>query len=158
MRRTLLAVLLFPLVAAAQSIEPIELRPFTPDSYNAILDAHAGRPFLLAFWSVDCPPCYRELEMLGRAGAGRAFATVLVSTDGPDADERVREALGRFGLEHAEAWLFDGPPLPRRFAVDRTWYGELPRSYLFDAAHRRTAVTGVVGEEHLKELFLGSTD
>ena len=55
------------------------LRPFDAGSYRAIVEAHRDRPFMLGFWSLDCPPCHRELAELGplargpsgrRAGAG----------------------------------------------------------------------------------------
>ena len=38
-----------------------------------------------------------------------------------------------------------------RYAIDPAWGGELPRSYLFDAAHRRQAHSGLLDEAQLKD-------
>ncbi len=130
-----------------------ELRRFDSDSYQAIVEAHRGEPFLLVFWSLECPPCYKELQMLGEAGAGEAFAAVFVSTDGPAEEARITETMQRFGLERAESWVFDGNPPQLRFSIDRTWYGELPKSYLFDASHQRKAITGLLERAAIDPLL-----
>jgi hypothetical protein len=36
-------------------------------------------------------------------------------------------------------------------AIDPKWRGELPRTYLYDAQHRRVAISGVIDEEKLRE-------
>lgn len=115
-----------------------ELKPFESGSYQAILDAQGTKPFVLAFWSIDCPPCFAELKMFGELLPSRPFDLILVSTDGPGAAAEVMQALSRFGLATANAWLFAAPAERLRFEIDRTWYGELPRSYLFRAGHRET--------------------
>ena len=130
-----------------------ELRRFGTDSYQAVLEAHASEPFLLVFWSLECPPCYRELKKLGEMGAGKAFETVLVATDGPGHAPRIRETLKRFDLQQAEWSVFDGPRMKLRFSVDRQWYGELPRSYRFDADHRRRTFTGVLQPKEVAPLL-----
>lgn len=139
----LLAFLWFtPLTAA-------EIRPFTSGSYGKIVDARGDAPFLLAFWSIDCPPCYAELEMLGKHLAEQPFDLVLVSTDAPGAEAEVSRVLAKFGLADAENWIFAAAYERLRFEVDRTWYGELPRSYLFGPQGRKT-VTGTLEAETLQ--------
>jgi thiol-disulfide isomerase/thioredoxin len=133
-----LALLWWVAPASAQ-----ELRPFEGGTYQAILDAHGERPFVLVFWSIDCPPCYEELKMLGEQLQSIPFDLVLVSTDTTGSASEVRRLLTRFGLERAEAWKFSALPEQLRFEVDRTWYGELPRSYLFGTG-RREAVSGAL--------------
>ncbi|HEY9147600.1 MAG TPA: hypothetical protein VIQ22_01210 [Gammaproteobacteria bacterium] len=138
----LLASLWFaPLTAA-------EIRPFISGSYGEIVDARGDSRFLLAFWSIDCPPCYAELEMLGKRMAKRPFDLILVSTDSPGAEAEVGRVLANFGLTDAENWIFAAPDQRLRFEVDRTWYGELPRSYLFGPQGRET-VTGTLEVETL---------
>lgn len=144
---TFAAAMFLMLLAWKVTAAQIEVRPFTPMSYASILKEHQGKPFLLVFWSLECPPCYQELKLLGELGAGRAFPAVVVSTDGVDAANQIAEVLERFGLEGVDARVFDGAPMPIRFAIDRTWYGELPRSYFFDAAHQRKAVTGIIDRD-----------
>jgi hypothetical protein len=76
---------------------------------------------------------------------------VIVSTDTPAEAPEIRAALKRFGLERFDTWVFaDGVPERLRYAIDPAWRGELPRSYLFDAAHRREAHSGMLSEAQLK--------
>lgn len=150
MRRVCLAVL-FALAAASSFAG--ELRPFTADSLAAIQKQHAGRPFILTLWSLTCHHCTKELQMLGRlVRADRQLPLAIVSTDSPAEAREIKAALKRFGLARIDTWVFaDAVPERSRFAIDPAWRGELPRTYLFDAAHRRTAHSGLLDEARLKE-------
>lgn len=150
MRRLLLAMMVVagfagPAIAG-------ELRPFYADSLATIRESYAGRPFILAFWSLTCAHCARELQLFGKlTRAGRGLPLVIVSTDAPADEPAVRDALRRHGLDKADAWLFADPvPERLRYAVDPAWYGELPRTYFYDAKHRREAHSGVLDERRLK--------
>lgn len=75
----------------------------------------------------------------------------VVSTDTPEAAADIQAALQRFGLDKFDTWVFaDAVPERLRYAIDPAWRGELPRSYLFDAAHRREAHSGMLGEAQIK--------
>ena len=129
------ALLALALPAAAQ-----ELKPFTPESLAQITASHAGTPFVLAFWSLTCAHCQQELADFGRRPI---INLVLVSTDTPADGDAIRATLARHGLEKAEAWVFADDFAERlRYAVDRDWTGELPRSYFYAADGSRRAVTG----------------
>lgn len=142
-----LCLLLQSISLAAQQAT---LQPYRPGSHTQLLQAHQGRPLLLVFWSLDCPPCRRELAMLGRlARQHTALPLVLVSVDGMAAAPEAVGLLRRHGLETAENWLFDGPEQRLRFDTDPGWYGELPRSYFLDAEHQRTAHSGVLTREQV---------
>lgn len=145
-RLALWALALLPLWASAED----NLRPFDTTSYQSILAEHRDQPFVLAFWSLDCPPCHRELAELGRwLTAHPDTVLVLVSTD-ENAAQETEEVLREHGLDKAENWVTAMPfDTPLRFTIDPLWYGELPRSYLFDTDHDRQAVSGVLGEEPL---------
>lgn len=131
------------LLLACAPLSAQELQRFLPGSYQAIVDARGARPFVLALWSVDCPPCYAELKMLGELQRSQPFDLVLVSTDAPGTATEASRVLGRFGLDANEAWIFAAPTARLRFEIDRSWYGELPRSYLFMDGQRE-AVTGAL--------------
>lgn len=139
------ASLVFLFFAAAQSAAAGELRPFDAKSFAAIRQAHAGRPFVLAFWSTTCAPCKEELPVL--AALQRKYpgvAIVLVAADPPSAKAAVVRYLASQKLDDMETWAFADDFAERvRFAVDRTWQGELPRTYFFDAKHEPTAQTGI---------------
>lgn len=130
-----------------------ELRPFAADSLPAIQKQFAGRPFILTLWSLTCHHCVKELQTLGRlARSGRSLPLVIVSTDTPAEAREIRAALKRFGLGRFDTWVFaDAVPERLRHAIDPAWRGELPRSYLFDPAHRREAHSGLMNEAQLRD-------
>lgn len=140
----LLLLLGWALPLAAQG-----LQPFASGSYQAIIAARADQPFVMAFWSIDCPPCYAELKMFAQLQRSRPFDLVLIATDGEGAATEVSGVLKKFGLDHGSTWLFAEPAERLRFEIDRTWYGELPRSYLFGAG-RREAISGTLKTETLE--------
>ena len=148
MRAWLFALALLGATAASAG----QLQPFAGDSLPAIQKRFAGRPFILTLWSLTCHHCAKELQTLGRlARSDRTLPLVIVSTDTPVEAREIQAALKRFGLAHVDTWVFaDAVPERLRYAIDPSWRGELPRSYLFDAAHRREAHSGLLGEAQLK--------
>lgn len=144
-----LALFLLLNTAAASTVT---LKEFVPGSYNAILDSRRGEAFVLVFWSLDCPPCRRELAMLGKLAKERAaLPLVLVSTDEIHLSNEVASVLEAHSLSAMESWIFSDDFVQRlRFEVDRHWYGELPRSYFFDPAQGRRATSGILDEEELR--------
>jgi hypothetical protein len=36
-----------------------------------------------------------------------------------------------------------------RFEIDPKWYGELPRTYFFNAAHQRVGMSGVLSKKEI---------
>lgn len=126
---------------------------FTADSLAKIKAQYAGRPFILSLWSVNqCGYCIEELTLLGTlAKTHKDLPLVLVAADSPELAPAMQETLGRLGLGGMDSWVFDDPiPERLRHAIDPSWYGELPRTYLYDAQHRREAVVGVLSEKKLK--------
>lgn len=130
-----------------------ELRPFTADTLADIKSRYAGKPFMLTLWSLTCHHCAKELQTLGKlARTDKGLPLAVVSTDTPADAPDIQAALKRFGLDHLDTWVFaDAVPERLRRNIDPAWRGELPRSYLFDAAHRRQAHSGVLDEKHITE-------
>lgn len=128
-----------------------ELRPFTADSLATIKAQYAGRPFMLTLWSLTCHHCAKELRTLGKLARkeGR-LPLVIVSTDTPEDARDIHAALQRFGLDNLDTWVFaDAVPERLQRVIDPAWHGELPRSYLFDAAHKGEAHSGMIAETRL---------
>lgn len=126
---------------------------FTLGSLADIQEKYAGRPFILSIWSVNwCGHCIAELTMLGQvAKTHKNLPLVLVATDTPEFSDPIQKTLKRLGLARMESWVFDDDiPERLRQAVDPSWHGELPRTYLYDARHQREAVAGVLSERKLK--------
>ena len=143
-------------VRLAHAAEPV-LRAFDSKTLAQVRSAQGSRPFVVVFWSVTCEPCRDELALL--ASLGRRYPGVrvlLVAADAPERRSAVLRTLAAFDLAGIELWQFGDEPAERiRYAVDRTWRGELPRTYFHDAHQRVTAYTGCVTPEEF-EAWLAS--
>lgn len=139
LKRTIGLLVLWAGVAVAGSA-PL---PFESGSLQKILASRAGEPFLLVLWSLTCPPCREEMELLANMRRQHPeLDVVFISTDGLERVDEVKAAMKQHGLEKAESWLFAGPTQRLRYEIDPAWYGVLPRGYFYDANHERAAVTG----------------
>lgn len=136
-----------------------KLHYFLSGSYSDIVLRYQKSPFVLVFWSVDCPPCYEELTMLGKLYKQYpALPVILVSTDGLDAYAEVEELISEKGLSGVESWVFTDSFSERlRFEIDKHWYGELPRSYLFSKNQPRQAISGRLSHAYLVQ-WLGENN
>lgn len=126
------------------SEQNINLQLLDKSSYQQILQANKGKPFLLVLWSIDCPPCYEELELLGRyKRTNPSLKMVFISTDAVSDSDTVQQVLLENNLQDQDQWIFsDAPAHQLRYSIDPHWYGELPRSYLFSKTHGRKALSG----------------
>jgi len=110
---------------------------------------------LIMLWSVDCPPCYQELAMLERLLLSYpGLPITLISTD-DDSEryEEVEEQYRRLNGNTLTTWVFaDGMAPQLRYAIDKTWSGVLPRSYVVKAANR-VGHSGVLKEKDIRLLF-----
>lgn len=143
----LLALLMCLSAACASAAQ--EIKPFVRGSHQQIISARAGKPFVIAFWSLTCTNCRDDLAMFGKlAKKYRNLDLVLVATDSPEQEQEIagilqQYRLGRTGLGRIESWVFADSYTERlRFEVDPQWYGELPRTYFFDAQGHATAISG----------------
>jgi hypothetical protein len=119
-------------------------KAFDARSFAAIKAAHGGRPFVLAFWSIHCAPCLEDMADWRTLRTRHPNVPILlVNTDAMADQKRVQEALARFPPGDVEHWEFADDFAERvRYSVDRTWRGELPRTYFFDRSHQATLVSG----------------
>lgn len=143
------------LLATSLTSHADNFRPFTADSFKNIKASFDGSEFFVGLWSVDCPPCLIELEMMGEVlKRNPDLPFVLISTDSIENREFAAEFLEDFDLFQIESWMFaDSFEERLRFSIDPNWYGELPRSYFFTADHRMSAHSGIMTPELLKEWF-----
>ncbi|MGH8608413.1 MAG: TlpA family protein disulfide reductase [Gammaproteobacteria bacterium] len=147
---TLAAVLL--LAAAQPRAETNTIGRFVSGSLSTILATHEKEAFLMALWSLDCPPCREELALLGEIHRENPWLRlVLISTDDGSQAETAQEVLHESGLDNVESWIFGEPNAQRlRYEIDAAWYGELPRSYFYAANHKRVSVSGALKPQHLE--------
>lgn len=121
-----------------------EIKPFVRGSYQQIVAARQGKPFIVNFWSLTCSYCMVELAMLKKLKKKYpGLDLVLVSTDTPEEEKAVSATLAKFSLGKAEAWVFADSYTERlRFEIDKKWQGELPRTYFFSPKKEATAISG----------------
>lgn len=134
---------------------PAVIKPFTADSYQQILQSHARQPFVLSIWSVNCPSCLKDMKTLTELRQKHPdLRLIMLSTDESDALPELQAILDRHGLNDIEQWLFaDGDADQLRHSIDPSWYGELPRTYVFDAAHNRTGKSGALNLQAFEALL-----
>jgi len=157
MAATRITLVLLALLVGA-TVQAVELKPFVAGSMQQIRASHAGRPFVLALWSLTCTHCQEELTRLGKLQYRHpGLNVVLVSTDTPDDAAALTATLARHGLARAEAWVYaDGFTERLRFEIDPRWGGELPRTYFYDRAHTVTARSGALAPAELERWAVTS--
>lgn len=138
----LMAVLLWAGVAGA------ETAPFTHGGWRGLLDAHAGRPLVVHFWSLTCAPCVADLPAWAQLRRRRPdLAVVLVSTDPIDNAAAIDRMLARTGLDGTPSLAFATGFVDKlRFEVDRRWRGELPYTALVAPDGTVTMVAGALDD------------
>jgi len=146
----LLSLLLATLTQAQDSF-----KPFTAASFAEIKQGFEGQEFLVGLWSVDCPPCLVELNLMGSIlEQNPELPFVLISTDSIEDRKWAHEFLEDFGLAGRESWMFaDSFEERLRYSIDPGWYGELPRSYFFDEDHQMQSHSGIMTRELLDSWF-----
>lgn len=129
------------------------LNIFSAGGYTRILQQHAEQHFVMVFWSVDCPSCLSELAMLGKFKQRYPqFNLILISTDTIDAEDEIQSSLEKYGLNNESNWVFASDRAQRlRYEIDKSWFGEVPRSYLFDNQHQRHTITGELNWNQLED-------
>jgi thiol-disulfide isomerase/thioredoxin len=158
---TVRALLCAMMLASSQALA-LEIKPFDSATPAAIARAQVGKPYILVFWSLYCDPCREEMHQWGELQRRHPEVPILlVSTDGPEAHALTEKYLATQRLGRVQVWMFSDEFTERvRYAVDPAWRGELPRTYLFDRAHRAVARSGKVpaGEisDWIARVALGS--
>lgn len=146
--RIVLLVSLLSCFAAAADV-----KPFTSHSLESITQSREDQPFLLVLWSVECPPCLKELTLIRDLRAEYpTMNLVLIATDDRSAVSQVEGILSELELDNIESWIFSDSYVERlRFQIDPEWAGELPRSYFYSPGHHRSARSGALTEAQLRD-------
>lgn len=139
--------------ASAPAWAALEIKPFVRGSYQKIISARQGKPFIVNFWSLSCGYCKVEMTMLKKLLRKHpGLDLVMVSTDTQEEEKMVSATLSEFSLGKADAWVFADSYAERlRFEVDRKWQGELPRTYFFSASSEVKAVSGKVEQKDVEQ-------
>ncbi|MFA5982665.1 MAG: hypothetical protein WC782_01505 [Methylococcaceae bacterium] len=129
--------------------QEIQLQPFNASSYQEILAANKEQAFVLVLWSTTCSSCLKDMDLLKNIHQEQpSFKIITLSTDDLSETDEIKTILSQHELGNLENWVFADPNSQKlRFQIDPKWYGELPRTYFFDAQHQRTGVSGAFSRD-----------
>ncbi len=135
--------LLLCLSSACSSAAQIA-KHFVRGSYQEIVSAREGKPFIISLWSLDCTYCHDDVVLFGKLSKKYPdLDLVLISTDTPEQMKEIARTLQKYPLKKAESWVFADSFVERlRYEVDTQWYGELPRTYFYDAQGHVLGLSG----------------
>ena len=144
-------VLLFSTFCGPLRAEVGHIKEFVRGSYQTIVTSRSNTPFVVSLWSIDCPPCRKELVLWREFHQQHPdLNVVLISTDEPDLRPEVEDVLTELGLQQLESWHFGDPFVERlRYEIDKNWFGELPRTYFYSLTGEVKAISGVVDEAEI---------
>lgn len=146
--RTLLFIFL-AFLANTASAETPTLKPFISGSYQQIVTSNEGKPFMLAIWSITCPSCIKDMEVLNAVHkAHPELKIVMLTTDDIAETTEAQKILVKNQLTDLEHWIYAEENTQKlQFEIDPKWYGELPRTYFFDKKQQREGVSGALSKQ-----------
>lgn len=148
-RRMALALALPALaLLAQQDALAFEFKPYGRGAFAQLRKDHAGKPLIVHFWSVTCPPCLVELPAWAKLLRERTgLDVVFVSADGENDRARAAMRMEKAGLASAAHYAFADDFAERLyFEVDQSWRGELPFTALVAPDGGLVTVTGAIDD------------
>ena len=127
---------------------------FTENTIEQLKQEHKGEKWLMVLWSVECPPCLKELSFIAKLlEQNKNLPVVVINTDGDHALDEIRaEIMAQFNLAKLKKYYFsDGQAEVSRFQVDPNWYGELPRSYFINEQGHSIGKSGLLSQVVIKQ-------
>jgi thiol-disulfide isomerase/thioredoxin len=128
--------------------QALDFQPYGRGVFARIVKAHAGKPLIVHFWSVTCPPCIAELpQWATMIGERKDIDVVFVNTDGDEDRARAEMRAEKAGLGKAAHYGFSDDFVEKLyFEADKTWRGELPFTALVAPDGGVTSVTGAIDD------------
>lgn len=128
------------------------LQAFSTDILLKQQQENKGKRWLILLWSVDCPPCYKELALVSELRKQYdLLPIIIINTD--DNDEVSKERINvikQFKLDDLlNLYFIDGQGAYNRYSIDPSWHGELPRSYFIDEQGKARGRSGLINKELL---------
>lgn len=132
-----------------------KLKTFDKGSYQQILTDYKDKPFVLIIWSITCSSCLKEMAFISELNKQQPeLNLVMLTVDDMSVSSQIEEILNKHQLTDLDNWVFaEDNSAKLRFEIDPSWYGELPRTYFFNAEHERTGISGVLNEEKYQSLL-----
>jgi thiol-disulfide isomerase/thioredoxin len=128
-----------------------EFMPFDMNTRKIIEKRYIDQPLIISFWSIDCPYCIDDLKKLGKAlSKNTNVKLITVCVDGKESATKAERILSQANLPKHEQYQYAEVDEDRlRYNIDPAWYGELPRTYFYDATHQVTPLSGKISNSFL---------
>jgi len=132
-----------------------DFMPFDMNTRKVIEKRYIDQPLIISFWSIDCPYCIDDLKKLGKAlSKNTNVKLITVCVDGKESAKKAERILSQANLPKHEQYQYAEVDEDRlRYNIDPAWYGELPRTYFYDAAHQVTPLSGKISNSFLDKWF-----
>ena len=132
-----------------------DFMPFDMNTRKVIEKRYIDQPLIISFWSIDCPYCINDLKKLGKAlSKNTNVKLITVCVDGKESAKKAERILSQANLPKHEQYQYAEVDEDRlRYNIDPVWYGELPRTYFYDAAHQVTPLSGKISNSFLDKWF-----
>jgi thiol-disulfide isomerase/thioredoxin len=132
-----------------------DFMPFDMNTREVIEKRYIDQPLIISFWSIDCPYCIGDLKKLGKAlSKNTNVKLITVCVDGKESAKKAERILSQANLPKHEQYQYAEVDEDRlRYNIDPAWYGELPRTYFYDAAHQVTPLSGKISNSFLDKWF-----
>ena len=132
-----------------------EFMPFDMNTRKVIEKRYIDQPLIISFWSIDCPYCIDDLKKLGKAlSKNTNVKLITVCVDGKESAKKAERILSQANLPKHEKYQYAVVDEDRlRYNIDPAWYGELPRTYFYDATHQVTPLSGKISNSFLDKWF-----
>ena len=132
-----------------------DFMPFDMNTRKVIEKRYIDQPLIISFWSIDCPYCIDDLKKLGKAlSKNTNVKLITVCVDGKESAKKAERILSQANLPKHEKYQYAEVDEDRlRYNIDPAWYGELPRTYFYDAAHQVTPLSGKISNSFLDKWF-----
>lgn len=137
--------------------QPINSQAFGSGIYEEIKQKYQGKKWLTLLWSVDCPPCMKELAIVQTLQQKQnELAIVIINVDTYEDSEQQRDKIvSHFNLATQTNLHFsDGLEDHSRYLIDPNWFGELPRSYFIDEAGTFHGKSGLASKQLLEKWLI----
>ncbi|PTN10322.1 TlpA family protein disulfide reductase [Nitrosomonas aestuarii] len=135
--------------------EKVDLKLFTPGSYQQLLSNHENKPVMLAIWSITCASCMEKMPLLHALQKSRPGVNiVMLAVDDLSDQAHVEAVLAEHRLADVENWIFADDNAQRlRYEIDPAWFGELPRTYFLNGNHDRQGISGALSYDDYQSIF-----
>ena len=132
-----------------------DFMPFDMNTRKVTEKRYIDQPLIISFWSIDCPYCIDDLKKLGKAlSKNTNVKLITVCVDGKESAKKAERILSQANLPKHEQYQYAEVDEDRlRYNIDPAWYGELPRTYFYDAAHQVTPLSGKISNSFLDKWF-----